>query len=62
MITEKLVSNKNLGIKISGLDTNNIYLNFGAFGNNLSDISYSEYICYSNYNSEIVKVYVEVWE
>ena len=58
-ITDKLyLEDEFVNIKIIGLETNTSYLNFGG---ELSSYSFSLYSCYSNYNSEPVKVMVQIW-
>lgn len=49
-----------LYLKITGIDTQTNYLDFGV-RDNLSN-TVSSYTCFSNYNSEPVKVFVEVWK
>lgn len=51
----------NFNVKIVGLNSNNTYINFGS---NINDVSvyFSNYVCYSYYDSEIVRVLVEVWK
>ena len=47
-------------ISVDGLDTSTNYLTFGFTGGS-STLSGS-YSCYSNYNSELARIYVEVWK
>ena len=47
-------------VKIIGLETDTDYLTLGDRG--LYDSINANYQCYSKYNSEIVKVFVEVWK
>lgn len=49
-----------LNVKIIGTQTNTTYLDFGT--SNDFGTYYANYMCYSNYNSEIVKVIVEAWK
>lgn len=51
----------NLHIEIKGLISNSTYLNFGISSNDLEAYSSSN-SCFSNYNSEPVLVFVEVWK
>ena len=46
-------------ITIEGLQTNTSYLNWGVSG--AVDSYKGTNVCYANYNSEIVRIYVEVW-
>lgn len=62
LLREKMDFENNLGIKIIGLNSGTQYLNYGGFTSDLTGVISSNYVCYSNYNSEIVKVYVEVWK
>jgi len=58
-ITDKLyLEDEFVTIKIIGLETNASYLDFGE---ELSSSQFSLYSCYSNYNSEPVKVMVQIW-
>lgn len=60
-LKDKMYFENNLGIKITGLNSGTEYLNYGGFTSGLTGVISSNYVCYSNYNSEIVKVDVEVW-
>lgn len=51
---------KYFNLNIIGLSTNTSYLNIGYPKGDTS--FFGNYVCYSNYNSEIVKVTVEVWK
>lgn len=59
-----IIDNFNTGdfmyLNIEGLRTNSTYLSFGVSGEG-SALS-SSYTCYGNYNSEIVRLLVEIWE
>ncbi len=48
-------------IRIESLNGSNVYLNFGYFNNDSIYNVDSLNSCYSNYNGEIVRVLVEVW-
>jgi hypothetical protein len=48
-------------IKIIGLETNTVYLNFLNLNIDDENILTGNYVCYSNYNSEIVEVQIETW-
>ena len=43
-----------------GIETNTSYLDFGASG--AIDSYMGTYTCYTKYNGEITKLYVEVWK
>ena len=59
-ITDKLhLEDEFVTIKIIGLETNTSYLNFGE--ELITMYQFSLYSCYSNYNSEPVKVMVQIW-
>ena len=47
-------------IQITGLESNTNYLNFGI-SEEIAFTYYDKYICYSNYNGEIVEIIVGVW-
>jgi len=52
-----------LNIKIKGLKTNTIYLDFGFNSSNSIPKLTSKYNCYANYNNlEMAKILVEVWQ
>ncbi|MDA3856504.1 MAG: hypothetical protein PF569_09695 [Candidatus Woesearchaeota archaeon] len=55
------LDDSNLNIMIKGLSSNSTYLNFGISSDNLGVYS-SMNSCFSNYNSEPVIVFVEVWK
>ena len=49
-----------LSVDVIGVASGTSYSSFGVTSG--VESIYSKYICYSNYNSEIVKVVVEVWK
>jgi hypothetical protein len=60
-ILDKLELDAFLKIEIVGLESNTQYKEFGV--SNSGSFSVNEnYICYSNYNGEIVKVIVGLWK
>lgn len=60
-IIDKMNISANLAIRIEGISTNTHYLSFGVLATEINP-KYANYQCYSNYNSEIVKIFVEVWK
>lgn len=60
-ILNKLQIKSNIGINIKGIDSETEYVHFGVFPDKISVI-YGNYVCYSIVNSEIVRIFVEVWE
>ena len=60
-ITDKFNTNSYSNIKIKGLETNTNYLKINADTQNKT-IRTGNYVCYSNYNSEIVEVLIETWK
>lgn len=59
-ILDSLVIDSYLYLGIIGLDTDNTYLDFGTRAGNPN--YQANYVCYSSYQGEVVKVYVEVWK
>jgi len=60
VIIDKMNITHNLGIVVEGVNSSIKYVEFGVFPDN--DVVYANYQCFAFYNSEIVKVFVEVWE
>jgi hypothetical protein len=60
-ITDKFNTSNYINIRINGIETNNTYLNIDAKTQNKA-VKRGNYVCYSNYNSEIVEVIIETWK
>ncbi|MFW6009302.1 MAG: hypothetical protein ACOCP8_08580 [archaeon] len=60
-IINKFNINSYFNVRIVGLETNNVYLNFIDLNLDHDNILTGNYVCYSNYNSEIVEVQIETW-
>ncbi len=59
-VLDNMAIDDDVYLVVTGVESGTNYLSFGIAGD--YGVLSSSYVCYSVYNNEIVKVYVEVWK